>query len=415
MAGPDARAIPTNNAAVFGFCELVSLMLALPAGDAFYKGDPISIRMAVFAGLGLLSAIIGPMWPRFKGTMPRRFSVTFVRVASDFRWWMVVLLFGLIVPSSMDFLRERSLGVKPGQILAVAWTRRLTEQTEELIFVSDSRYRGGDQNFDACPKILTLPRSDCAICFAGDTQHALPMMLQLSEAIGSYDQARRRSQDITPLKSHILKVFDSMAENIVKSSGVPNARDPIPKANFLFGGYSWTKKTFEIWEIFYNESQRCFEERPCGWLNYLASDKRYQLQSKKGRQSLGRFAAIGDQRSPAYLSLIERLGSVDGIVQHLDWEPFEVVRDMLRDVRHSETIGGAPQVLKVYQYMRADPLAVFWPRKQGGYANLKGRKCLGYERLGRRILDPDTLRTEPWIVPPKIAKKSILADDECQE
>jgi hypothetical protein len=99
----------------FGFCELVSLMLALPAGDALYKGDPISVRMAIFAVLGLLSAIAGPMWPRFKGKLPRRFSVTFVRAAADFRWWLVVLLFGLIVPSSIELLFNPR--PKPGQII----------------------------------------------------------------------------------------------------------------------------------------------------------------------------------------------------------------------------------------------------------------------------------------------------------
>ena len=129
--------------------------------------------------------------------------------------------------------------------VAMAWTRRLTEQTEELVFVADSRYRGGDQNFDVCPKILTLPRSDCAICFAGDTGHALPMMLQVSEAIGSFDRATRRSQDIAPLKSHIIKICDSMSEDLVKSLNVRNSEDPTPGASFLFGGYSWINKAFD--------------------------------------------------------------------------------------------------------------------------------------------------------------------------
>ena len=71
-----------------------------------------------------------------------------------------------------------------------------------------------------------------------------------------------------------------------------------------------------------------------------------------------------------------------------------MVRDMLRDANHSETIGGAPQVTKVYQYMKSAPLGVYWPNKAGGVAHLQGRPLLGYERSERWVLDPDTLFSE---------------------
>ena len=96
--------------------------------------------------------------------------------------------------------------------VAVAWTRQLNGGGEELVFVSDSRYSGDGRIFDACPKILTLPRSDCAISFAGYTGHALPMMLQLAQVITSDDQFRRRSKDLSQLKAHMMKVFESMSE-----------------------------------------------------------------------------------------------------------------------------------------------------------------------------------------------------------
>lgn len=76
-------------------------------------------------------------------------------------------------------------------------------------------------------------------------------------------------------------------------------------------------------------------------------------------------------------------------------EPFETVRDMLRDAKHSETIGGPPQVVKIYQYMSSAPLAVFWPDRTSGIVHLQGRPCLGYERIERWVLDPDFLRSEP--------------------
>ena len=48
--------------------------------------------------------------------------------------------------------------------ISIAWTRKVYDY-EELVFVSDSRLTGG-KKFDACPKILALPRTDCAIAFA---------------------------------------------------------------------------------------------------------------------------------------------------------------------------------------------------------------------------------------------------------
>ena len=54
--------------------------------------------------------------------------------------------------------------------VVIAWVRTI-QHCEELIFVSDSRLNDW-RNFDVCPKIITLPRNDCAIAFAGDTKDA---------------------------------------------------------------------------------------------------------------------------------------------------------------------------------------------------------------------------------------------------
>jgi hypothetical protein len=51
--------------------------------------------------------------------------------------------------------------------VAIAWVRAIRD-CEELLFVSDSRLSGDGRNLDVSPKILTLPRTDCAICFGGE-------------------------------------------------------------------------------------------------------------------------------------------------------------------------------------------------------------------------------------------------------
>jgi hypothetical protein len=78
--------------------------------------------------------------------------------------------------------------------IGLAWVSEYHDGREHLYIASDSRLSGG-QYLDACPKILTLPRSDCAICFAGDTAAAYPFMLQLANAIAAHRPARERSLD----------------------------------------------------------------------------------------------------------------------------------------------------------------------------------------------------------------------------
>lgn len=282
--------------------------------------------------------------------------------------------------------------------IAIAWVRTLRD-CEELVFVSDSRLSGDGLNFDACPKILTLPRSDCAIAFAGYTGHAYPMMQQLALAIDAFAPARRGSLDVTVLKSHALKIFDGMKDLLKSSPGCSVPQSEEPNVDFLFGGYSWVKKRFELWEISFSLGEDRFVAHEAQWLSYIPHPPHVDLRRVKGvngSQPISRLALAGDQKEKAFAILQERLKQTgeESKITKLDMQPFEVVRDMLRDRRHAETIGGSPQLVKVYQYMQAAPLAVYWPSKSSGNVNLQGRPCLGYERIDRWIFDPDTLRSE---------------------
>jgi len=101
MAGPPDRTIPTNDLAVLGFCELWGLIFGLPPGEDLYHGAPVTARMVAFLIIGGAFALFGPSWPWIKSRFPRRFSVTFVRTASDFRWWVVVLLIWYVFGGSV--------------------------------------------------------------------------------------------------------------------------------------------------------------------------------------------------------------------------------------------------------------------------------------------------------------------------
>src|SRR5271157_1355618 len=141
--------------------------------------------------------------------------------------------------------------------VGIAWVGTRSDGREYLYMASDSRTRGGSV-FDASPKILTLSRTDCAICFAGSTAATYPLMMQLSNAVAAHQPARERALDIGTLKAHLLKTLTDLVASI-KDAVEPFRSDD---AQFLFGGYSWKSKAFRLWTIYYEVVRKGFAARP---------------------------------------------------------------------------------------------------------------------------------------------------------
>ena len=73
-----------------------------------------------------------------------------------------------------------------------------------------------------------------------------------------------------------------------------------------------------------------------------------------------------------------------------DMEPFEVLRDIIRQA-FEPSIGGPPQLLKVYRHMNVTPFTVYWPDGASGKRTILGRTLLPYEVPPTGVLDPDSL------------------------
>jgi hypothetical protein len=279
--------------------------------------------------------------------------------------------------------------------IAIAWVRRIRD-CEELLFAADSRLSGDGRIFDAAPKILALSRNDCAIAFAGLTQDAFPMMLQLSLAIQSYGPTRRRSIDLSELRSHVLKIFNGMSSLISSDANVKGSPpDDMPSAEFLFGGYSWIKKEFVLWRIHFDRGLGRFVARESQWAYFRPGESGLRisyLPKVERMNALGRIAFAGDQWLNARLLFsaeMSRRRRAGEELSKMDLEPFDILVNMLRDVDKSSTIGGAPQLVKVYQYSKNVSFPIYWPNKVSGTVFLQGRPCVGYERLDTMVLDPD--------------------------
>ena len=125
---------------------------------------------------------------------------------------------------------------------------------------TDSRLRFGCE-WDCCPKLLMMPRSDIAVAFSGDTQYAYPLILQMSNAIQYYSRSKSRVMDLYDLKGFVVEMFNHLRDQI---SDLPKGQtypEP-PKTSFILGGYWWRRKRFAIWLIHFDASTKKFAFRP---------------------------------------------------------------------------------------------------------------------------------------------------------
>ncbi len=256
--------------------------------------------------------------------------------------------------------------------LSIAWVKTSGER-RELVVATDSRLSGG-KTWDCGPKIFSLPRSDSLICFAGETDYAYPLMMQMASAIEQYPESRSREMDITHMKGHTLRVFNRMIQDV---DNLPHSQDSvIPEAAFILGGYSWKHKRFYIWLLHYDDHDSQYTYRPASPWGGVDGHKVIKF--------------TGDHEDVAKEKLIEKLRKKDKLEEGgFDYEPLSVLVDMIRDESYT-SIGGPPQVMKVYQHMNSLPFVVYWPDRESGNLTLLGRPLLGYEKTHYPSIDPDT-------------------------
>jgi hypothetical protein len=257
-----------------------------------------------------------------------------------------------------------------------------------MVFISDSRLCGGHR-WDECPKLTTLPDNNCILGFAGDTDYAYPMMMQIRQAMSGYRRIETRAMDVGDINGHVLKHANHLFQSVY------DIADPtyVPDIEFLFGGYSWHQKKFRIWRYHYSEQHK-------------------KLIKEEAEKTIlptisGHIIAIGDQRSAFKYELRQLLKERYGenvnswVGLSLDMEPFEALCRMLKKVTKVDTIGGAPQMVKSYQYMSCCPVGVYWPEKTDVFSNrtLLGRKMFDYEDTAYWFIDPETLYTNACVKP----------------
>ncbi|QCS63676.1 hypothetical protein EC609_14860 [Achromobacter denitrificans] len=267
--------------------------------------------------------------------------------------------------------------------IAAAWVRTLENGAEELFLCSDSRLSNG-KRFDHCQKTFRFNRTDAAICFAGGTDWAYPMIIAAIKAADLHVPSQTRSLTLSKFKTHVVRLINQMQQEV--HNFVPG--ENIPDVTFLLGGYDWWKKIFRLWRISFDSAT----------MSFVAHER----TGSNGLGSLGKIEIAGD---PEWIDALK--SNIKSLVQsrygldmrqpctaRFNMEPFECIRDLLRSASINCSIGGAPQAVKIYQYLNSTDVGFFWPQAEDGRLFLSGRPLLDYERAEiRSVIDPDSTQS----------------------
>jgi hypothetical protein len=248
---------------------------------------------------------------------------------------------------------------------------------------SDSRLSGNGQQFDHGQKVFQLPRSDSLFGFAGDTDYAYPLLMQMLLSIRGFPESQERRQTLGRVQGHMLRVFKQCYESL-HGFGPGRTKPYQPPDNFfLFGGFDWETAQFLVWRLVFNEQRNTFEyERalsPAGLQFIFVGDDRTAVR-RATRRTAELMRANGHTRTS------------------LDMEPFQALCELITEKQHP-SIGGAPQLAKAYRHLNTQAFQVIWPGPGGEpVPHIAGRPVLQPEKLSFPEFDPAKgFYGKPWV------------------
>lgn len=323
--------------------------------------------------------------------------------------------------------------------VVASWIRKINTKKDicELVMISDSRLNNA-MFWDECPKLMTFERGDCVLGFAGNTAFSYPLMIQTSNAIKEYAKIQKGAVGLDDFAGHFVRVMNRMTKSI-RNDIVPIRTENLfePYSNeYILAGYDWLRKRFCIKTvscIVENNNKKILASEvgddatllSYGDYNqvikYGLTDYRFayyeqpkkkiarvwekgQNHYKNFENHFGEIAVIGDMRDD-YIGILKKIMKkkygenyefADGT---FDMEPYDALCELLEKEGPRSTVGGAPQMVKVYQYLSSGILGVYWPERDEGnpFANrtILGRKLLEYENTDYWFWDRNAQRSFP--------------------
>jgi hypothetical protein len=251
--------------------------------------------------------------------------------------------------------------------LCISWIRKVNK-TEELIFATDSCLSGGER-WHSGVKLFELPRKDCLICFAGETNRTYPLILNLISSIKFDEHLSSTNTDITEVLDYLTILFTSLCNSITGFAPQTFA-EALGEFEFLFGGWSWKQGKFKLWKLKYKFETSAFVH------DEVNDDEMF-------------FEFIGDETDKAEELLQEEIKNNGKIfARNFDMEPFKVLLSMIREDQYT-TIDGAIQIAKIHPPGTTEFYGVLWPSIDGKKTFL-GKDVTYENNPAVNFIDPDT-------------------------
>lgn len=212
---------------------------------------------------------------------------------------------------------------------------------------------------------------------------AYPIINQFISYVQHYKKNLDRALDGTQLPRRLADLANKFLESYIDPADL---RSELLETSFIIAVYSWKLQRPIINKIVYDGGPK----------RYVAAAPRFPKSKIGSLQKPGQFALIGDISNHYYDTLSRIISDNDS--KSLNMEPFLALADMLtkpefidRKLDLKGPIGGAPQVFKIYPYLRTLEIAVRWPNSADGKLFLNGREIFDFEKIMVPEINAETL------------------------
>lgn len=248
--------------------------------------------------------------------------------------------------------------------LCVGWIRKF-KKSEEICLAADSCFSGG-QRFMAAPKVFPLPRKDCAIACAGDTNYSMPIVDHIVHAMEINKQLIDRAYDFLDV---VHLVEDIINRCLYEEKEEQENEEEGPGFTMILAGYSFQENESRLFIISYNKHLK-------------------KMKANKAPTIIGtQVAVIGDfELIPQVKVDIHKAFEKDGIKKGgiFGYQPLDVLQKYI-DKPEITTVGGHLQMLKIYPFAQVLPIGFFYPDESSIF--YYGRPLLKYETFPYPIYD----------------------------
>jgi hypothetical protein len=212
---------------------------------------------------------------------------------------------------------------------------------------------------------------------SGDATTAYAFLLQAINTCLLLDGNEAGRTDIRYVADKLRAAFSDLRAQVCDLPSGRSAPD-VPRLDVVLFGWSWRRLRFEAYSFRYDRQGELTMQR----ISSLDVEAPYGVYfaGDAGPRARRRLIELLQDRGIPQI----RRGQPDSQIlareANLNWEPLEVLIDLIRDP-DVRTVGGVPQLLRIYQYGLAE--AFVWRDETGDYFG--GRRVGPTERYDRRI------------------------------